>query len=81
MLEMIIENSLDIVDRTERLIDTVKRLVGAGLDEVEAYRLHLEIERLTDVVLVMDEAVRLLRRTFELRPDIARSCAMHATIH
>ncbi|MGO4441025.1 hypothetical protein [Rhizobium sp. RAF56] len=44
MLEMIINNSLDIVDRTDRLIDATRRLPGAGIDEIEAYRLHVEIK-------------------------------------
>jgi hypothetical protein len=57
MLEMIIRSSLDIVDRTERLIDNVRRLIGGGgLDEVEAYQVYTEIERLTDVVFIIDEA-------------------------
>ncbi|MGR9079480.1 hypothetical protein ACU8L5_25190 (plasmid) [Rhizobium leguminosarum] len=81
MLDMIIKNSLEVVDRTERVIDAARRLLGAGLDEVEAYRLHVEIEKLTDVVFVMDEAARLLRRTFELRPEIARYAMGNWTIH
>ncbi|MHC2364302.1 hypothetical protein [Rhizobium leguminosarum] len=81
MLEMIIKNSLEVVDRTERLIDAARRLPGVGLDEVEAYRLHAEIEKLTDVVLAMDEAARLLRRTFELRPEIAHYSAVNSTVH
>ncbi|UFW81593.1 MULTISPECIES: hypothetical protein [Rhizobium] len=48
MLEIIIKNNLDVVDRAERLIDAARRLLGAGLDEVEAYRLHVEIEKLTE---------------------------------
>ncbi|MEH7840168.1 hypothetical protein V7796_32060 [Rhizobium laguerreae] len=81
MLEIIIKNSLDVVDRAERLIDAARRLLGAGLDEVEAYRLHVEIEKLRDVVLVMDEAARLLRRTVELRPEIARYSVVNSTVH
>ncbi|TBZ79135.1 hypothetical protein [Rhizobium leguminosarum] len=81
MLDMIIKNSLEVVDRTERVIDAARRLLGAGLDEVEAYRLHVEIEKLTDVVFVMDQAARLLRRTFELRPEIARYAMVNWTIH
>ncbi|MFW8588201.1 hypothetical protein ACOJBM_35230 [Rhizobium beringeri] len=45
MLEIIIKNSLDVVDRTERLIDAARRLLAAGLDEFEAYTLHVEIEK------------------------------------
>ncbi|AVC46239.1 hypothetical protein ELI38_27685 (plasmid) [Rhizobium leguminosarum] len=81
MIEMIIKSSLEVVDRTERLIDAARRLLGVGLDEVEAYRLHVEIEKLTDVVLAMDEAARLLRRTFELRPEIARYSVVNSTVH
>ncbi|GLR56874.1 MULTISPECIES: hypothetical protein [Rhizobium] len=81
MIEMIIKSSLEVVDRTERLIDAARRLLGVGLDEVEAYRLHVEIEKLTDVVLAMDEAARLLRRTFELRPEIDRYSVVNSTVH
>jgi hypothetical protein len=81
MLDMIIKNSLEVVDRTERVIDAARRLLGAGLDEVEAYRLHVEIEKLTDVVFVMGEAARLLRRTFELRPEIGRYAVVNWTVH
>ncbi|MGR9159664.1 hypothetical protein [Rhizobium leguminosarum] len=81
MLDMIIKNRLEVVDRTERVIDAARRLLGAGLDEVEAYRLHVEIEKLTDVVFVMDEAARLLRRTFELRPEIGRYAVVNWTVH
>ncbi|MGR9207468.1 hypothetical protein [Rhizobium leguminosarum] len=81
MLDMIIKNSLEVVDRTERVIDAARRLLGAGLDEVEAYRLYVEIEKLTDVVFVMDEAARLLRRTFELRPEIGRYAVVNWTVH
>ncbi|TBY35933.1 hypothetical protein E0H93_06895 [Rhizobium leguminosarum bv. viciae] len=81
MIEMIIKSSLEVVDRTERLIDAARRLLGVGLDEVEAYRLHVEIEKLTDVVLAMDEAARLLQRTFELRPEIARYSVVNSTVH
>jgi len=83
MLELIIKNSLDIVNRTERLIDATKRLLGTmgtGIDEIEAYRLHVEIEKLTDVVLVMDEAARLLRRTFELQTE-SRCHLVKYTVH
>jgi hypothetical protein len=81
MLEVIIRNSLDIVVRTERLICMAKRLIGSSsLDDVEAFRVHREIERLTDVVFVMDEATHLLRRTFEMRPEIARPYTVHATV-
>jgi hypothetical protein len=81
MLEVIIRNSLDIVVRTESLIDRARWLIGSGsLDDVEAFRVHREIERLTDVVFVMDEAARLLQRTLEMRPEIARPYAVHATV-
>ncbi|MGR9354770.1 hypothetical protein [Rhizobium leguminosarum] len=76
MLEMIIKNSLEVVDRTERLIDAARRLPGVGLDEVEAYRLHAEIEKLTDVVLAMDEAAPAsatnLRASARNRPLLGR---------
>jgi hypothetical protein len=78
---MIIKNSLNIVDRTERLIDTTRQLLGTGIDEIEAYRLHVEIEKLTDAALVMDEAARLLRRTFELKPEIGRGFLLNYIVH
>jgi hypothetical protein len=82
MLEMIIRSSLNIVDRTERLIDNVRRLIGGGsLDEVEAYQVYIEIERLMDVVFIIDEATHLLRRTLEVRPETARRYIGRPTLH
>ena len=44
MLDIIIQSALDIVGRTERLIEASKRLlVSEGLDEVEVYELDCEI--------------------------------------
>lgn len=80
MLE-VIRRSLDIVDRTERLVEKARRLIRSGsLDDVEAYRIHTEIERLTDLVFIMDDAARLLRRTFEQRPEMARVYPAHVTL-
>lgn len=59
MLDIIIRSALDIVGRTERLIEASKRLLlTEGLDEVEVYELDCEIERLGDAVFVVDEAIR-----------------------
>jgi hypothetical protein len=81
MLDVVIRNSLDIVARTERLIEKARRLIATGrLDDVEAYRIHTELERLTDLVFIMDDAARLLRRMFELRPEMARACTAHPTL-
>lgn len=81
MLEVIIRRSLDIVDRTERLVEKARRLIGSGsLDDVEVCRIHTEIERLTDLVFIMDDAARLLRRTFEQRPEMARAYPAHVTL-
>jgi hypothetical protein len=81
MLDVVIRNSLDIVARTERLIEKAKGLIATGrLDDVEAYRIHTELERLTDLVFIMDDAARLLRRMFELRPEMAHRYTVHATL-
>jgi hypothetical protein len=78
MLEIIIRNTIAVVDQTERLLDSLARHVRAGrLDD--AHDLHHEVERLTDVALLLDEAARMLRRTFEVRPEIARGF-VHATL-
>jgi hypothetical protein len=81
MLDRIVRNSVEIIARTESLIDKVRTLIGSGdLDVIEAYKLQCEIERLTDVMFVVDAAARLLRRTFELRPEMARAFRVHATL-
>jgi hypothetical protein len=81
MLDVVIRNSLDIVARTERLIEKARRLIATGrLDDVEAYRIHTELERLADLVFIMDDAARLLRRMFELRPEMAHRYTVHATL-
>jgi hypothetical protein len=82
MLERIIRSSLEIVTRAERLIESARRLLAGGsLDDVEAYQMHLEVERLTDVVFVVHEAARLIRRRIEQHPDIVRRMSVQATLH
>ncbi|WHO75502.1 hypothetical protein [Rhizobium sp. BT03] len=82
MLDIIIRSALDIVGRTERLIEASRRLLdGEGLDEVEVYELHYEIERLGDAVFVVDEAIRSLMRTVEGWPQAACAHGMHRTLH
>ena len=82
MLDIIIQSALDIVWRTERLIEASKRLlVSEGLDEVEVYELDCEIERLGDAVFVVDEAIRSLARTVGYWPHAARTHGIHRTLH
>ncbi|MBB2750694.1 UNVERIFIED_ORG: hypothetical protein GGI57_001370 [Rhizobium aethiopicum] len=82
MLDIIIRSALDIVGRTERLIEASRRLLdGEGLDEVEVYELHYEIERLGDAVFVVDEAIRSLMRTVECWPQAASAHGIHRTLH
>jgi hypothetical protein len=82
VLERIIQSSLEIVTRAERLIESAQRLLAAGsLDDVEAYQMHLEVERLTDVVLVVHEAARLIQRRIEQHPDIVRRMSIQSTLH
>jgi hypothetical protein len=82
MLDIIIRSALDIVGRTERLIEASKRLlVSKGLDEVEVYELRYEIERLGDAVFVVDEAIRSLARTVECWPQAAHTHGVQRTLH
>ncbi|MBB3523410.1 hypothetical protein [Rhizobium sp. BK456] len=82
MLDIIIRSALDIVRRTERLIEASKRLLlTEGLDEVEVYELDCEIERLGDAVFVVDEAIRSLARTVGYWPHAARPYGIHRTLH
>ncbi|MBY4590214.1 hypothetical protein RJJ37_10105 [Rhizobium redzepovicii] len=82
MLDIIIRSALDIVGRTERLIEASKRLLlTEGLDEVEVYELDCEIERLGDAVFVVDEAIRSLARTVGYWPHAARPYGIHRTLH
>ncbi|WP_037079762.1 hypothetical protein [Rhizobium sp. CCGE 510] len=82
MLDIIIRSALDIVQRTERLIETSKQLLNSeDLDEVDVYELDCEIERLGDAVFVIDEAIRALARTVDCWPQAARAYGMHRTVH
>lgn len=82
MLDIIIRSALDIVGRTERLIEASKRLLlTEGLDEVEVYELDCEIERLGDAVFVVDEAIRSLARTVGYWPHAASTHGIHRTLH
>jgi hypothetical protein len=74
-VDIIIRNSLSIVDRTENLIERARRLVGSGnLDDVEALEIHREIENLTDVVFGVDaDCVSELFKYFDRRSFVLRA--------
>jgi len=82
MLDIIIRSALDVVGRTERLIEAMRRMLQSkGLDEVEVYELDYEIERLGDMVFNMDEAVRSLARTVEVWPQPVLAHEIRRTLH
>lgn len=82
MVDTIIRSALDIVGRTERLIEAMKRLrESEGLGEVEAYELDYEIERLGDMVFNVDEAVRSLARKVECWPQPVLVHEIRRTLH
>ncbi|WP_064685553.1 hypothetical protein [Rhizobium bangladeshense] len=82
MLDIIIRSALAIVARTERLIETARRLLDRdGLDLAEGYELDREIERLRDVVFEADEAVRSLALTVECWPQAAHAHSLEKTLH
>ncbi|MDR9802947.1 hypothetical protein [Rhizobium hidalgonense] len=82
MLDIIIRRALDIVGRTERLIEACRRLLDSeGLDEVEVYELDCEIERLGDAVFVADKAIRSLASTVECWPQVAQAHGILRTLH
>lgn len=82
MVDTIIRSALDIVGRTERLIEAMKRLrESEGLGEVEAYELDYEIERLGDMVFNVDEAVRSLARKVECWPQPVLAHEIRRTLH
>ncbi|MBB4506779.1 hypothetical protein [Rhizobium leguminosarum] len=75
MFDIIIRSALDIVGRTERLIDAMRRrLQNDDLDEVQVYELG-------DVVFNVDEAVRSLARTVECWPQAALAHGIRRTLH
>ncbi|MBA1345119.1 MULTISPECIES: hypothetical protein [Rhizobium] len=82
MFDIILRSALDIVGRTERLIEAMRRLLQSDdLDEVEVYDLDYEIERLGDVVFNVDEAVRSLARTVECWPQATLAHGIRRTLH
>ncbi|RUM03882.1 hypothetical protein [Rhizobium chutanense] len=82
MLDIIIRDALDIVGRTERLIEASRRLLASkGLGEGEMYELDYEIERLGDAIFVVDEAIRSLVRAVECWPQTAPVHGTARTLH
>ncbi|MBB4234637.1 hypothetical protein [Rhizobium esperanzae] len=82
MLDIIIRDALDIVGRTERLIEASRRLLDRkSLGDVEMYELDYEIERLGDAVFVVDEAIRSLARAVECWPQTAPVHGAARTLH
>ncbi|EJZ18841.1 hypothetical protein NE852_29145 (plasmid) [Rhizobium sp. Pop5] len=82
MLDVLIRSTLDIVGRTERLIETTKRqLHDGGLDEIELYELDCEMERLRNVLFAADEAIRSLAYKAERLPQTAGEYGLHTTLH
>ncbi|UIY27135.1 hypothetical protein LZK76_27760 (plasmid) [Rhizobium leguminosarum] len=82
MLDIIIRSALDVVGRTERLVEAMRRLLQSDdLDEVEVYELDYEIERLGDVVFNVDEAVQSLARTVECWSQTALAHEIRGTLH
>jgi len=73
MLDVIIITSLSIASRTERLVGDMRRQCR------DLHELQRELDLLADVAFVLEDAARLLRRTFEIRPEIARGI-VHATL-
>jgi len=50
-----------------------RRLIGSEkFDDAHTDEVQNEIERLMDVILVMNDAARLLRRSLDLRPVVSR---------
>jgi hypothetical protein len=73
MLEVVIEAGWDIVTRSERIIETARRLVFSGsLEQPEALAVYREAERLMEVMFMLTDAVNLLRSSSERLPEAAR---------
>ena len=77
----VIDGCLAILQRAEQLIANAHWLIASGtLEEDEALEVHREIESMTAAVFVLEEAVRRLRQTFGIWPDMARVFPVHATL-
>lgn len=80
MLE-IIDGSLAILQRADQLIANAHWLIASGLlGEEESLELYSEIERMTAVVLVLEQAVRRLRHRVGVWPEMTRVFPVHATV-
>jgi hypothetical protein len=76
MLEVVIETGSDIVRRSERIIETARRLVfSGGLDQPEALAIYREAARLKEAMYAMGDAVNRLRSSFERYPEASRLCS------
>lgn len=62
MLEVVIETGSDIVKRSERIIETARRLVfSGGLEQPESLAVYREAERLMEEMFMMSDAINRLR--------------------
>lgn len=73
MLDVIISASLGIVVKTDRLITRARH---AALNDPNV---QAELDHLRDALYLLEDAVNILRRTFEIRPEIGRGL-VHATL-
>jgi hypothetical protein len=81
MLDTILIGLSSVVRDTEDLVRKAHRAIATGrLDEVESYNVYVEAQKITDVLLLLDERLRGMYRAFEARPEMARLFAVHATL-
>jgi hypothetical protein len=73
MLDIIINAALGIVAATDRLIARARR--EAPNDPT----VQTELDHLRDALYLLEDAVNVLRRTCEIRPELARGL-VHATL-
>ncbi len=82
MIETIVVSGISIARRAEELAAKIRRLILSGsLDDIDIRQLLREVEGLSDIGAVVNQAVRLLDRTRDMQPEIFRHLPENVTLH
>jgi hypothetical protein len=82
MIETIVETGLSIARRAEELARSIRLMIVSGrLDDLDIRCLLREVEGLADMSMVINQAVRLLDSSRDLRPEMFRHLPDNVTLH
>lgn len=82
MIEAIVETGLSIARRADDLAVRIRRLISNGnFDDTDIIELIREVDRLTDVSMLVDQTIRALGRRHDLQPEIYRHLPVNVSLH